>query len=827
MKTFWLLLLGLALVAVLPAIQAEEAGSDSPAEVAREEALTADGFSDEQRKTLESGSDKMEFQAEVGRLMDIIINSLYSKKEIFLRELISNASDALDKIRFLSLTEPSLLGEGEQAKLDIRIEVDKDAKWLHITDRGVGMTRQNLIDNLGTIAKSGTSQFLESVQKGGDINLIGQFGVGFYSVYLVADRCVVTSKHNDDKQMVWESASDATFTIAEDPRGDTLGRGTRISLHLKEDAAEFLEESTIKDLIKRYSEFVSFPIYLLVTKTVDVEVPIDEEEEEKKDDEEEKAEDDDVEVKDDDDEKKAEKPKTKTVKETKKEWELLNEQKALWTRSPKDVTDEEYSKFYKALTKDYEEPLQKIHFTAEGEVEFRAILYVPKRPPSDLFEKAGVKNTNIKLFVRHVFITDEFEDLMPRYLSFIKGVVDSEDLPLNVSREMLQQSRVLKVIKKKLVTKALEMMKKLSEGEEEGKAELKEAKAAEGEEEKKDDEEEEKKDGEEEEEDEEDSVKPEVAIKEYQKFYEAFSKSIKLGIIEDSKNRKKLTKLLRYQTSKSGDGHVSLSEYVSNMKKGQKHIYYIAGDDAKELQTSPFLEKLTKRDLEVIFMTDPLDEYTTQHLDEFEDFKLMNAAKEDLRFGDKDEKKEKAKKEKAKEDFKDLIAWFKELLKDKIEKVVISSRLTETPMVLVTGQYGYTANMEKLMKAQALNDPSKNNFMAAKKTMEINPNHPIIQELSRRSKAGEEAEQEEAKALAWVLYDTAAVTAGFDLDDSRLFASRIHRMLNVGLKLDADAKVVEEAEEEEVEEEAAEEEAEEESAEAEEESAEAPAKEEL
>jgi heat shock protein beta len=386
------------------------------------------------------------------------------------------------------------------------------------------MTRQNLVDNLGTIAKSGTSQFLESVQKGGDINLIGQFGVGFYSVYLVADRCVVTSKHNDDKQMVWESASDATFTIAEDPRGDTLGRGTRISLHLKEDAAEFLEESTIKDLVKRYSEFVSFPIYLLVTKTVDVEVPADEEDEEKKDEDEEKKDDDkkdddDVEVKDDDDEKEEEKkPKTKTIKETKKEWELLNEQKALWTRNPKDVTDEEYNKFYKALTKDYDEPLQKIHFTAEGEVEFRAILYVPKRPPADLFEKAGTKNTNIKLFVRHVFITDEFDDLMPRYLSFIKGVVDSEDLPLNVSREMLQQSRVLKVIKKKLVTKALEMMKKLSESEEEGKAELKEAKE-EGDEEKKDDEEEEKKEGDDEEEDDEEEVKPEEAIKEYKKFY--------------------------------------------------------------------------------------------------------------------------------------------------------------------------------------------------------------------------------------------------------------------------------------------------------------------
>lgn len=414
---------------------------------ADEEALTSDGFSEEDRKKLESTSQKHEFQAEVGRLMDIIINSLYSKKEIFLRELISNASDALDKIRFLSLTDAKILGEGETAKLDIRLEVDKENHWLHITDRGIGMNREDLINNLGTIAKSGTSSFLEAVQKGGDINLIGQFGVGFYSVYLVADRVVVTTKKNDEPQQVWESTSDNTFTIAEDPRGNTLGRGTRISVHLKEDAAEFLEEDTLKNLVKRYSEFINFPIYLLVTKTVDVEVPIEETADDKK--AEEKKDDDDVEVKDDDE--KEEKKKTKTVKETKSEWELLNEQKAIWTRSSKDISNEEYNKFYKALTKDFEDPLNKIHFNAEGEVEFRSILYIPGRAPPDLFEKAHVKNTNLKLYVRRVFITDEFDDLMPRYLSFIKGVVDSEDLPLNVSREMLQQSRVLKVIDRKSV----------------------------------------------------------------------------------------------------------------------------------------------------------------------------------------------------------------------------------------------------------------------------------------------------------------------------------------------------------------------------------------
>jgi len=747
-----------------------------------------------------AAGEQFQFQADVNKLMDIIINSLYSKKEIFLRELISNGSDALDKTRFMSLTDPSLLGEGETAKLDIRIEVDKDSHWLHITDRGIGMNKEDLINNLGTIAKSGTSSFLEAVQKGGDINLIGQFGVGFYSVYLVADRVMVTSKKTDSPQMVWESTSDNTFTIAEDPRGDTLGRGTRISVHLKEDAAEFLEEDTLKNLVKRYSEFINFPIYLLVTKTVDVEVPIEEEEkkdEEKKD--EEKKEDEDVEVKDDDEEKE-EKKKTKTVKETKSEWELLNEQKAIWTRSAKDISNEEYNKFYKALTKDFEDPLQKIHFNAEGEVEFRSILYIPARPAPDLFEKANVKSTNLKLYVRRVFITDEFDDLMPRYLSFIKGVVDSEDLPLNVSREMLQQSRVLKVIKKKLVTKALEMMRKMSDAEEEGKAEQKEESEKKDDDEKKDDKKEE--DKEEEEEEEEEEMDAEKAIKDYKKFYESFAKNIKLGVIEDSKNRKKLTKLLRYKTSASGDKMLSLSEYVANMKKGQKHIYFVAGDDDKMLEKSPFLEKLVKKGYEVLYMTDPIDEYTTQHMDEFEDFKLINIAKEDLKFDDKTEKKEKVKREKAKEDLKDLIKWMKDdVLKEKVEKIVISSRLTSSPCAIVTGQYGYTAHMERLMKAQALNDASKGSFMAAKKTMEINPRHPMIITLNDRVKAEDDESKKEAAELANILFDTAAVQAGFDLEDATGFAARVHRMLNVGLKLDADAKPEDEVETDEVEDE--------------------------
>merc|ERR1711939_394303 len=389
-------------------------------------------------------AEKFEFQAEVTRLMDIIINSLYSNKEIFLREIISNASDALDKIRFLSVTDKDALGEGDTAKLEMKISPDKTKDTLTLTDRGIGMTKQDLINNLGTIAKSGTSSFLEKLKEGGDINLIGQFGVGFYSVYLVADKVTVRTKHNDDKQYIWESTADSSFTIKEDPTGPTLGRGTELTLHLKDDCKEFTEPDKIKDLVKKYSEFISFPIYLRETKTVEKEVPVEEEDK--------------LDIKDGDEAKK----KTKKVSEEVVEWNQVNSEKAIWTRSPRDVEDDDYNRFYKTISKDSEGPLTKMHFAAEGEIEFRSILFVPPKAPYDLME-GKAKSQAIKLYVRRVFITDEFEDMMPRWLSFIKGVVDSEDLPLNVSREMLQTSKVLRVIKKKLVTKALEMIRKMAE----------------------------------------------------------------------------------------------------------------------------------------------------------------------------------------------------------------------------------------------------------------------------------------------------------------------------------------------------------------------------
>merc|ERR1711871_552427 len=491
---------------------------DAAAEVDGQ-SITTDGMTDEEVEKLSESEEKFEFQAEVSRLMDIIINSLYKQKEIFLRELISNASDALDKIRFLSLSEDGILGEGDDKKLEIRISFDKEKRVLTLRDRGVGMTKQDLIQNLGTVARSGTTQFVEAVASGADTNLIGQFGVGFYSAYLVADKIQVVSKHNDDQQHIWESTADATFSVAEDPRGDTLGCGTEIKLFLKEDASEFLEQSKLEDLVKRYSEFITFPIYLHKSKTESVEVPVEEEEEEGDEEEEEgdeEEEEGDEDEEEGDEEEEEEEPKTKTETKTVWFWQHINDQPAIWTRDKSEISDEDYEQFFLSLTgkkggSDDDSPLSWIHFRAEGEIEFKSILYIPKAAPYDMYDNYYGKASGMRLYVRKVLITDEFEDLMPRYLNFIRGVVDSDDLPLNVSRETLQQHKVLRVMGKKLVRKALEMLRKL-------------ANKAKKEEEEDGDNEGDKTDAEEN--DESEKKDP------YIDFWEAFGKNIKLGLIE-------------------------------------------------------------------------------------------------------------------------------------------------------------------------------------------------------------------------------------------------------------------------------------------------------
>ena len=474
-------------------------GSRTDAEVVdrEEEAIKLDGLSVAEMKELRDKSEKHAFQAEVNRMMKLIINSLYRNKEIFLRELISNASDALDKIRLLSLTDKSVLDTTEE--LSIKIKADKENHVLTITDTGIGMTKADLVNNLGTIAKSGTADFLTKLQEAASAqemnDLIGQFGVGFYSTFLVADKVIVTSKHNDDKQYIWESDSES-FSVVEDPRGDTLKRGTQISVFLKEEAYDYLEQDTVKDLIKKYSQFINFNIYLWSSKTETVEEPLEEDEEEKAEEEPEKKEDEDEDAAVEEDKEEEDKPKTKKVEKTIWDWILVNNNKPIWTRKPDQIEAGEYNEFYKSITKDTNGPLTQTHFVAEGEVTFKSLLFVPVQQPSESFNKYGTDTDNIKLYVRRVFITDDFKDMMPNYLSFVRGVVDSDDLPLNVSRETLQQHKLLKVIKKKLVRKTLDMIKKIDEDK-------------------------------------------------YPQFWQEYSTNIKLGVIEDAANRTRLAKLLR------------------------------------------------------------------------------------------------------------------------------------------------------------------------------------------------------------------------------------------------------------------------------------------
>lgn len=670
------------------------------------------------------------FQSDINQLLSIIINTFYSNKDVFLRELISNCSDALDKIRHVSLTDKNALGS--MTNLEIQVIPNREAKTLTIKDTGIGMTKADLINNLGVIAKSGTKEFIEKLSQGGStestMSLIGQFGCGAYSAFLVADKVAYHSKNNDDEQYVWESDAGGTFTVRKDDDENNIGRGTMLVLHMKDDQLEYLEEGRLREIIKKHSDFISYPVKLMVEKQVTEKVEKEEEETNEEIVEEVSS--------------TTEEAQVEEITKKVSELEVVNSQKPVWTKKPEEVTEEEYKSFYKTLGNDWEEHQAVKHFSVEGQLEFRGILYVPQTPPFDFMGSANngerQKNRNIKLYVNRVFIMDDCEDLYPEYLSFVKGVVDSNDLPLNISREMLQQNKILRVIKKNLVKKTLEMLNDLSEKGEE----------------------------------------------EYGKFWKNFGKNIKWGICEDSANKDKLMGLLRFYTSKTtGEDMTHLKEYITRMPETQKDIYYITGDNRLAVENSPFLEKLKQKGYEVIYLTDPIDEYMIQNMTEYEGKKFRNVTKEGLELADSDEDKEAL--EKKRKDHEEMCKAIKDILEDRVVRVEVSQRITETPCVLVTDQYGLSANMERILKSQPLR---KNDIMGpvrTNKVLEINVEHPIMKHIKAGiEKKDDEREQKYVKDLVNLVFEVSMVHSGFTLENPAVFSKKIFSVIGMNVAVE-------------------------------------------
>ncbi|KAL0227736.1 hypothetical protein RCL1_003879 [Eukaryota sp. TZLM3-RCL] len=683
------------------------------------------------------------FVAEVSRLLELIIHSLYSNNDIFLREAISNASDALDRIRYLSLQDNTVIQDFP--RMDIRIRADNSTRKLFISDTGVGMTRHQLSDYLGKIANSGTQQFIEAM-KAQDVNAIGQFGVGFYSLFLVADLVTVHTKHPNDTHLVWQSDAKTGYVVAEETDEEFLAipRGTTIVLDMKEEAAEeYLKNSKLTDLINRYSGFITFPIYLYESEEVEVtepEVsePIDQEEPLNPTDQDEE----DLDI--EEEEEKEEEPK-KT--ETRYFWKHINDQPAIWMRPPREVSDEEYNQFYSSITSDEDAPLTHIHFKAEGEYEFRGLLFVPSKHITNLIDE--FEKCRLRLYVKRVFIGDEVAELLPRWLNFLRGIIDSDDLPLHVSREQLQKTRALRAIQNRLVKKALDMLKKLAKEQPD----------------------------------------------DYKKFYTTFGRFLKVGMIEDSKSREKLSKLLRFSSSFSGkDNTTSFEEYVDRMPSHQTQIYYAVAESLEQGLALPYVEQLFLAGYEVIVFTDPLDEPAVASLGRFDEREIVPASKEDVKATTKEED---AEFERLETEFDGVRRFMKEVLGDQVEKVVISKRLVSSPATLVHPTGSASANMERLIKQQQQLDPTnKNPSYQPRRILEVNPHHPVLIGLKDKfglipnEDDGEDTFEadlnqdavkqlrEEVKSAIQLLHDAALLQSGYDYSDFSQLANRIINILS-------------------------------------------------
>ena len=627
--------------------------------------------------------ENLKFQTEVNQLLQLMIHSLYSNKEIFLRELISNANDACDKLRFAAVADDSL-NEGD-TELRIEIEHDSEANTVTIRDNGIGMTRSEVVENIGTIAKSGTKEFLSKLSgdEAKDSQMIGQFGVGFYSSFIVADKVtLITRKAGKKTGVKWESNGEGEFTI-EDVKKDK--KGTEVILHLKEEEKDFANEFRLKSIIKKYADHIPVPIYMLETK--EVESDSDDKEDENKE------------------------------KATVTEWVQVNRAKALWTLPKSEITDEDYKEFYKTISNDWNDPLTWSHNQVEGKYEYTSLLYIPKKAPFDLWEPDAAHG--LKLYVQRTFIMDDSKNLLPRYLRFVKGIIDSNDLPLNVSREILQSNKVIESIKRASTKKILTLLKRMS------------------------------------------NSNPE----QYQEFWGEFGNVMKEGIQEDFANKEELAKLLRFASTHNDDDKqtVSLEDYISRMKPEQENIYYITADSYNTAKNSPHLEVFKKKDIEVLLLTDRIDEWLVNGLSEFDSKKLKSVAKGDLDKLDSEEDKKDV--EKAEKDNKEIIEKMEKILADKVEKIKVSTRLTDSAACIVLNEQDMALYMQQLMKQAGQEMPS------SKPTLEINVDHPIFKKIA--------SEKDDDKFADWsnLIFEQALLAEGGQLEDPSGFVKRINKLM--------------------------------------------------